>query len=151
MLSLAIAVHVLAAVIWIGGMFFAVICLRPALGLLDDPAQRLSLVRASLQRFFRWVWLAVLLLPITGFWMTTRLYAGFSWPPSIWIMAVTGIVMILLFLHVYFAPWRRMNRALDKGDTAKAPEALESIRRIITVNLILGMIVAVVASAGRYL
>ncbi|HSR63577.1 MAG TPA: CopD family protein, partial [Gammaproteobacteria bacterium] len=118
---------------------------------LDDPAQRLLLARAILQRFFRWVWVAVLLLPATGFWMTTRLYDGFSWPLFIWIMAVMAIVMILLFLHVYFAPWQRLNNALDKGDTAKAPAALETIRRIVTVNLILGMIVAVVASAGRYL
>lgn len=151
MLSLAIAVHVLAAIVWIGGMFFAVICLRPALGYLDDPAQRLSLARAALKRFFRWVWAAVLLLPVTGFWMTTRLYDGFSWPLPIGTMAVLGSVMILLFLHVYFAPWRRLNRSLDNGDPTGAAAALDSIRRIVTANLILGMIVAVVASAGRYL
>ena len=34
-----IALHVLAAVVWVGGMFFAYMVLRPSAGLLVAPAR----------------------------------------------------------------------------------------------------------------
>ena len=147
----AIALHILGAVVWIGGMLFMLACLRPALGLLDDPSRRLLLVRAVLGRFFRWVWAAALLLPATGFWMAKELYGSHPWPISILIMAILGTVMVMLFLYVFFMPWRRLRLALDSDKADAASASLERIRRVITLNLILGMIVVVVASAGRYL
>ena len=62
----ASAVHVRAAVIWVGGMFFAYMVLRTALGPLD-PRQRLELWSPVLPRFFAWVWAAVIALPATGY------------------------------------------------------------------------------------
>jgi len=52
-MSIAIAsvLHVVAAVIWVGGMFFAYVCLRPAVGALEPPA-RCRLWRVALGRFF---------------------------------------------------------------------------------------------------
>ena len=57
--SLAYTLHVLAAMIWVGGMFFAWMILRPAaMAALDGPA-RLKLWVNVFQRFFVWVWVAV--------------------------------------------------------------------------------------------
>ncbi|MEA2948976.1 MAG: hypothetical protein QOI40_4306, partial [Alphaproteobacteria bacterium] len=61
MTALAIALHVLGAVVWVGGMFAIYVALRPALGTLDPP-QRLRLMRATFRIFFPWVWVAILLL-----------------------------------------------------------------------------------------
>jgi len=60
-------VHLLASIVWIGGMFFAHQCLRPAvLATLEAPPQRLSLWAAVFGRFFPWVWASVIALIGTG-------------------------------------------------------------------------------------
>ena len=54
MTALALALHILGAVVWVGGMFAIYVCLRPALGTLEPP-QRLRLMRVTFQKFFPWV------------------------------------------------------------------------------------------------
>jgi uncharacterized membrane protein len=66
MTAFALAVHLLGAVVWVGGMFAIYVCLRPALGTLEPP-QRLRLMRITFQKFFPWVWLAILLLLASGY------------------------------------------------------------------------------------
>ncbi len=151
-MAVAIAVHVLAAVIWIGGMFFAYMILRPVAAELLEPPERLTLWRRSFQRFFVWVWAAVLLLPATGYWIIFQVYGGMGTAGlHIHVMQGLGIVMILLYLHVYFAPYRRLCRAVDARDYGNAGRYLNQIRTIVGINLILGVIVVVVATAGQYI
>ena len=50
-----LAVHVLCAVIWVGGMFFAYVVLRPSLSVLE-PIQRIALHTQVFRRFFLVVW-----------------------------------------------------------------------------------------------
>jgi len=59
-------------------------------------------------------------------------------------------VMILLFLHLYFVPWRRLQRAMDGGDTAAAARQLGQIRVIVATNLVLGLLVSAIGASGRY-
>ena len=66
------------------------------------------------------------------------------------VMNLTGLVMMALFLHLYFAPWRRMRRALDAGDNVAAGRELAQIRTIVAINLGLGLITAVIGASGRY-
>ena len=66
------------------------------------------------------------------------------------IMQALGIVMMLLFFHLYFAPWRRFRAALARGDRPAAARQLDQIRWIVTINLILGLITVAVGSSGRY-
>ena len=61
-----------------------------------------------------------------------------------------GIVMMLAFAHLYFAPWARFRRAVDAGDFAAAAPQLDRIRRIVGLNLVLGLIVVVIGATGRY-
>ena len=65
MAALAFALHILGAVVWVGGMFGIYACLRPALDTLEPP-QRLRLMRVTFQKFFPWVWIAILLLLASG-------------------------------------------------------------------------------------
>ncbi len=151
-MPVAIALHLLAAVVWVGGMFFAWMALRPVAASLLEPPLRLPLWTQTFARFFPWVWAAVLLLPATGYWMVFAVFGGMGHVGlHVHIMQGLGWLMILLYLHVFFAPYRRMRRAVAAEDWKAAGASLAQIRRIIGFNLILGLIVAAVASGGRYL
>jgi uncharacterized membrane protein len=149
--SPAIAIHVLAAVIWVGGMFFAYQILRPVAGQQLDAPQRLKLWSGVFRRFFPWVWLCVILLPITGYWMIFGFFGGMSTVGMhIHVMQGLGWLMILLYLHVYFAPFRRLKEAVITENWPEGGKQLDQIRLIISINLSLGLIVAAVAAGGRY-
>ncbi len=150
-MSVAFALHLLASVIWVGGMFFAYMALRPAAASMEPPL-RLPLWSRTFARFFPWVWAAVILLPSTGYWMIFHAFGGPAHAGMrINIMQVLGIVMILIYLHVFFSPYRRLNRAVAAGDFAAAGKQLVQIRRLIAINMTIGLITIVVAGAGRYL
>lgn len=149
-MSVLVALHVLAALVWVGGMFFAHQVLRPSAGPLETPV-RLALWRRVLGRFFSWVWVSVVLLLASGIFMIVIDYGGFeSAGLYVSLMMAVGIVMMLLFAHLYFAPWRRFRRALDGGDVPAAGRNLDQIRRVVGINLILGLATAVVGASGRF-
>jgi uncharacterized membrane protein len=148
--SLSLVLHTLSAVVWVGGMFFAHQVLRPASGVLE-PGPRLTLWSRVLGRFFAWVFAAVLLLLLTGYAMVFGVYAGFADIGfHVQLMQGIGILMMLLFLHLYFAPWRRFRAAVARQDWAEGGRQLGQIRTIVTVNLVLGLIVVAIGSSGRY-
>jgi len=145
MISVLLLLHILSAVIWVGGMFFAHQMVRPSVGPLDAPV-RLALWRRIFERFFLWVWVSVVLLLLTGFAMQGQGVNGLH----VQIMEGLGIIMILAFGHLYFAPWKRFRRAVDGGEFPAAAAQLNQIRRIVEFNLALGLIVVVVGATGRY-
>jgi uncharacterized membrane protein len=148
--TVALILHSAAAVVWVGGMFFALLVLRSATGPLDPPV-RLALWSRVLGRFFAWVIAAIVLLLITGYTMIFAVFGGFaSIRPHINIMQGLGIIMMLAFFHLYFAPWRRFRAALARGDHPGAARQLDQIRWIVTLNLVLGLLTVVIASSGRY-
>jgi uncharacterized membrane protein len=146
----ALVVHVLAAVVWVGGMFFALLVLRPSSGPLE-PAVRLALWERVFGRFFAWVIAAIVLLLASGYTMVFAAFGGFRGIALyINLMQGIGIVMVLLFFHLYFAPWRRFRAALARDDRPEAARQVDQIRWIVTINLILGLVTAAVGSSGRY-
>jgi uncharacterized membrane protein len=148
--SVALILHALAAVIWVGGMFFAHQVLRPAAAALD-PEPRLLLWSRVLGRFFAWVIAAILLLLATGYTLVFAVYGGFSRVGlHVHLMQGTGILMMLLFFHLYFAPWRRFRGAVTRQDWAEGGRQLAQIRTIVTINLVLGLIVVAIGGSGRY-
>lgn len=150
-MPLAITLHLLSAIIWVGGMFLAYVCLRPVAADLLEPPQRLQLWCQLFNRFFPWVWLAVLMLVATGHWMI-ELYGGFGAVGlHVHIMLGTGYLMIALFLHLYFAPFRRLRLAVAAADWPKAGAQLGQIRHIVGINLLLGLLTVANAAGGRFL
>ena len=149
---IAIPLHILATVIWVGGMFFAYMALRPVAASLLEPPLRLPLWSQVFARFFPWVWAAVIILLATGLWMVFSTFGGFGHVGVyVHLMTTIGLLMMLLFMHVFFGPYRRMKLALAANDIPEAGRRLGQIRMIIGINLALGLIVTVVASAGRFL
>lgn len=150
-MPIAITLHILSAVVWVGGMFFAYMALRPVAASLLEPPLRLALWSKTFARFFPWVWAAAILLPLSGYWMIFEIFEGMrNIGLHVHIMQVIGISMIGIFLHVFFAPYRRMNRAMAAGDFPNAGKQLAVIRRLIGLNLILGLITIAVATGGAY-
>ena len=151
-MSVALSLHVLAAVIWVGGMFFAYMALRPSAATLLEPPLRLSLWKAVFSRFFPWVWLAIIILLASGYWMIFQHYGGMKTTPLfVHIMHGLGLVMMLIFLHVFFAPYRRLTKAVNNTRWPDGGKALNQIRILIALNLLLGLITVAVASGGKYL
>jgi uncharacterized membrane protein len=148
--TIVLIVHILSAVVWVGGMFFALIVLRPATAALE-PGARLDLWLRVFERFFVWVFAAIALLLASGYAMIFGVYAGFRGIGlHVHVMQGIGIVMMLLFFHLYFAPWRRFQAALARRDQAAAASQLGQIRAIVTINLLLGLVTVAVGSSGRY-
>lgn len=144
------ALHVLAAVIWVGGMFFAYLILRPAVGGIEPAPERPKLWSRVFPRFFAWVWAAVVVLPLTGYWRLFMDFGGFARAGlSVHVMHVLGLVMIGLFVFLYVVPYRRFQAAVAAGDFPTAAPQLTVIRRIVGTNLALGLFVAAVAAFGR--
>jgi uncharacterized membrane protein len=103
-------------------------------------------------RFFPWVWAAVIALPATGYWMILGPFQGFAnVGMHIHLMHGIGLAMIAIFLHVYFAPYRRLRRACAASDFSAAGPQLAQIRRMVGINLLLGIVTIVIATGGAYL
>ena len=150
MTALALALHILGAVVWVGGMFAIYVCLRPALGTLEPP-QRLRLMRVTFQKFSPWVWVAVLLLLASGYAKEFIVFGGFA-GAGLYIHLMQGIgwIMILLFVWLFHGPWLAFRRAVDAQDWPRAGASLERIRQIISINLPLGLIVVIIGASGRF-
>ncbi len=151
-MSIAVVVHLLSVVVWIGGMFFAWMILRPAAATGLEGPERLKLWNHVFGIFFKWVWLAILLILVSGYWMIFSVFGGMaSIGIYIHIMQGLGLVMMLIFAHLYFAPYKRFFRCVEVKNYPAAADQLATIRRTVGTNLIIGLVVIAVAAAGRYL
>lgn len=140
--------HVLSAVLWVGGMFFAWMILRPAVvAALEGPA-RLKLWVQVFPRFFIWVWAAVILLPMTGIGMININFSGFATAPR-YVQAMIGlyVVMVALFLRVSTLNLPQLRQAVQHEQWSEGAVALAGIRRLVGINLLVGIAVIAIAAA----
>lgn len=135
------ALHVLSAVVWVGGMFFAYVVLRPALSVLEPP-QRIALHSQIFRRFFLIIWHVMPVIVLTGFIMIFAVFGGMAtvaWP--VHVMLLLGLVMSAIFLAIFFGPYRTFR-------ASPGPASLDSIRRLIGFNLVLGIVTVIIAVLG---
>lgn len=150
MIPLLLAIHTVGAVIWVGGMFFAHMALRPALAEMAPP-ERLALWRRVFPRFFAWVWASVIALLVTGYVVILWGYGGFAGLAlHINVMQATGLLMTALYVYLYAAPYQAFRRAMAAGDLARAASEQAKIRQIITINLPLGLFTAAIGATGGF-
>ena len=137
MRNLLLFLHLAAAIFWMGGMAFVVMALRPALHAQLQPPQRLPLMAQVLRRFFVVVATSIAVLLATGLWLLLQVPAAQA--PRGWhVMAGLGIVMMLVFGHIFFAPFRRVQRAVAAQDWPEGGKRLNQIALLVKVNLGLG-------------
>jgi uncharacterized membrane protein len=142
--------HLLSIVVWIGGMVFAHFFLRPAVAQLE-PAVRVRLMHDVLGRFFKAVLVASLLTLASGLWMLGRVAkqmvksaGGIEMPIAWTIMAVLGIAMVAIFMHIRFALYKRLSQAVAASQWAAGGSALAQIRTWVSINLGLGVLILIV-------
>jgi len=144
-------VHILAAVIWIGGMLFLSLVAVPVLRQVESPLLRMDLFRAMARRFRRLVWICIAILVLTG--IGNVLFSGNTLPGSAY-MKVLQIKLVLVAILVGlgllhdFVIGPRAGRALSRDGLPPT----ETDRFMVTLapwvgrfNLLLGVVILVLA------
>ncbi len=141
--------HLLSIVIWVGGMFFAYVVLRPSAVEVLQPPERLRLWDRVFSRFFNWVWASVAIVLASGLYMI-HLLGGFAHLPLyINLMLLLGSVMMLIFVYVFFKCYVPFKQLVGKQDWPKAGAMLATIRKLVAVNVTLGLLTIAVVMIGR--
>lgn len=147
--SAMLLVHLLAVVTWVGGMIFALFCLRTAAIAILPPPQRIPLMHAALGRFFSIVILAIAVIIGTG--VTMIVSVGVKNMPPTWTwMILLGAVMITIFFHLRAAPFRRLASAIPVENWSLAASQLEQIRLGVMLNLAIGLSIIALMKLGRF-
>ena len=148
-MALFTLLHLLAVVVWIGGMFFTYMVLRTSIGQLLKLPDRLRLWDRVFTRFFKWVWLSILLLLATGFYMI-YLYGGMLiMPRFIHMMMASGIVMVAIFAYLFFGCYVHFNQLVEEKEWHQAEEKLATMRKLVLLNLVIGVTTIFIAILGR--
>jgi uncharacterized membrane protein len=146
-------IHFLSVLIWVGGMFFAYMVLRPAAVDVLQPPERLRLWVNVFRRFFNWVWGAIGAILVTGFYMI-YLFGGMGHVQLyVHIMLLLGLVMTAVYCYVYFACYVPLTLHVSKESWKEAGEILGKIRKLVGLNLSLGLVtvsIAVIGVAGGF-
>ncbi len=147
-------VHLLAVIVWLGGMVFAHFFLRPAVASLAPP-ERVALMHAVLGRFFRAVQWAASAALVSGIWMigrntrqTVQSGAHFNLPLEWMLMAALGLLMVGIFGTIRFTLYPALTRAVAAADWPAGAAVLSRIRHWVALNLVLGTVIVVVTLAG---
>lgn len=149
MLSFMKLIHLLSIVVWVGGMFFAYVVLRPSAAEVLQPPERLRLWDKVFKLFFNWVWLAVFVVLVSGFYMI-YLRGGFAGLPMyINLMLLLGIAMVVIYVYVFFKCYVPFNLQVSRQEWPAAGAMLGKIRKLVAINLSIGLLTIAVVSIGR--
>lgn len=140
--------HLLGVVVWIGGMFFAHMALRPSAQALPPP-QRLPLLAATLTRFVAWVAVAIVAILGSGIVLIGMLGGMANVGLAVHLMTGVGVVMMLLYAHLVVAPLKRLRAAVAAAEWERAGGAMAQVRKLVAVNLVLGLVTITIAVLGR--
>ena len=150
---LIVWLHILAAVIWIGGMLFLSLIAVPVLRQVDSPLLRRDLFRAMAQRFRALVWLCIGILLLTGFGNVVFYGTAAAGSPYMKVLHIKlGLVAVLVLLGLLhdFVIGPRAGRALSRDGLPPTGTDLLMVTLapwVGRLNLLLGIIILVPAAA----
>jgi uncharacterized membrane protein len=139
MRNLLVFLHLAAAIFWMGGMAFMVLALRPAAHAQLPPPQRLPLMLQVMRRFFTVVIASIVVLLATGGPLLMQV-PGAQAPRGWHVMAGLGVLMVLVFGHIFFGPFRRARAAVAAQDWPDGGKRMNQIALLVKVNLAIGWI-----------
>ena len=58
-----------------------------------------------------------------------------------------GLVMVMIYLHVYFAPYKRLKRQVAEGNFPEAAKNLNTIRKLVAINTTIGLLTFIAAES----
>lgn len=140
--------HLGAGIVWLGGMALVILALRPVAIHHLPPPERLTLMSEVLARFFVMVWVCIALILASGFWMLS--VTDMKLAPRGWhAMSGLGLLMCLIFAHIWFAPFRRLKAAVANTDWPAAGKALGQIHPLVLANFALGWLAVLAVIVWR--
>jgi len=140
MLFIATTIHLIAGTIWVGGMFFAYVILRPGSVKILEPELRLQLWNYCFSRFFNWIWVIVICTPISGYFINSH-NSSFIQESDFQnlLMQAVGWIMVGIFIFVFFFPYKKFKFSVIEKNFVVASQQLNIIRKFIAINLALGI------------
>lgn len=141
-------IHLFAVLIWVGGMFFAYVVLRPAAVEILQPPERLRLWDSVFRRFFNWVWGAIGAILLTGLYMIYQFGGIVHVPHYVQLMLLLGLLMAGIYGYVFFACYVPLSLHVANERWKEAGGMLGRIRQLVAINLTLGLITIVVVKIG---
>jgi uncharacterized membrane protein len=148
--AIAHAIHQLGALIWGGSLFFVRVIALPATSSIKAPMDRMRVRLAIYSRMFRWGWLGLLFFLGGGLW-ALRILGLTKWPLHVQLMAGMAAAMVLLHLAGYLGLLLSMEVAVEQERLLHAAKNNFWIRKLIWVNLFLGLAAGILGAAGGYL
>jgi len=149
-IAILLVLHLLAALIWVGGMFFAHSALRPTAAEVLQPPERLKLLCGVFKRFFIWVKVSIVVLYITGFGLISLMSAQAKLGAHVHAMVLIAVVMTVIFGYIYARPFKKLKLAISDNHWPVGAQAVGQIRVLMLTNLVLGLITVVIGAGGRY-
>lgn len=149
MINILLLLHLLGVIVWVGGMFFAHMALRPTVAEQLQPPQRLALLNGVFGRFFFWVWLSVISIISSGGGI--MLLGGFESAWYIHVMLAIGLAMAAIFAYIFFLPFTKLKQDVASQNWSAAGLSMAIMRKLVGVNLILGLLTTCVAFGGRFI
>jgi uncharacterized membrane protein len=147
-IALALAVHVVAVVLWIGGVGVVATVLMPEIGRSRPPGERFAAFHALEKRFARQGRITTMLAGASGLYMTWRLDA-WSWFASAatWWMPAMLLVWLIFTLMLFVVEPLFLQRLLSRR-AALDPAAALWMQRLHHVLLGLSLLTIAGAVAG---
>jgi uncharacterized membrane protein len=146
---IARVLHVLAVVIWIGGVSMVTTVALPAMRLGELGENRLRAFQAIERRFVQQARLAVIVVGLTGFYMAWRLdlWGRFRMADFWWMHAMVCVWLLFAFILFVAEPFI-LRRRFDGGAIAQPKAAFAWLHRAHWVLLLLSVVAIVGAVAG---
>ncbi len=149
-IAILIVLHLLASLVWVGGMFFAHSALRPTAAEVLQPPERLTLLCGVFKRFFLWVKGSILVLFVTGLGLISLMGAQAKLGGHVHAMIFIAVIMTLIFGYIYARPFKALKAAVVSKDWSAGAKALGQLRQLMLINLVLGLITVAIGAGGRY-
>jgi len=147
-----VAVHILAAMVWVGGMLFLSLVLAPLIRSQTTAPEFMALFRSAALRFRVVAWAAIGILLITGPMLLSErgiaLTAPSSWPDLVRLkLALVGVLLVLTVLHdLVLGP--RVSHAVaipEASRTAWEHLIVRTARWLPRISLLLALAVVIAA------
>ena len=150
-LTLARALHVLAVVLWIGGVAFVTTVLLPTVRDLHTPAERVIFFETVERRFGRQAHVATVLAGLSGFYMVVRLglWDHFLSAEYWWMHAMVA-VWLLFTLMLFVAEPLFLYRWLRARANSRPESTFRLVERLHWILLVLSLITLMGAVVGSH-
>lgn len=143
-------IHVIAVVLWIGGVAFVTLALMPVIRIDQPPAARLKAFHNIERHFSAQAKIWVLLAGASGFWMIWRydMWSRFADPSLWWMHAMVGLWLVFMLMLFVLEPLvlHRTMAAPDPG--ARTFALMERVHRVLLGLAVITLLGAVAGSHG---